>query len=277
MSAVEKVSKELQALIQKGSVITNVESTATGVRVTLSDGSTFDLTNGTNGKDGKNGADGKDGKPGSVVTIGSDGYWYIDGVKTEYKAQGKDGKDGKDGVDGKDGKDGADGKDGKDGVDGKDGKDATGIYYYPGTEGAENGFWVKVTVVGGNETKEVTTLRWAPKEEDRIGVVWTDGQLKLTNVKGYEGTLVIDLNADLKALVFTPEMVLDGQNAMEYIYIPYQPVTVGGKAENVKHAHMRHTADGWKDVENTYTVGATTSHSGAITSSTSFSAQKRLA
>lgn len=262
VSAVEKVSKELQALIQKGSVITNVESTATGVRVTLSDGSTFDLTNGTNGKDGKNGADGKDGKPGSVVTIGSDGYWYIDGVKTEYKAQGKDGKDGKDGVDGKDGKDGADGKDGKDGVDGKDGKDATGIYYYPGTEGAENGFWVKVTVVGGNETKEVTTLRWAPKEEDRIGVVWTDGQLKLTNVKGYEGTLVIDLNADLKALVFTPEMVLDGQNAMEYIYIPYQPVTVGGKAENVKHAHMRHTADGWKDVENTYTVGATTSHSG---------------
>lgn len=253
VSAVEKVSKELQALIQKGSVITNVESTATGVRVTLSDGSTFDLTNGTNGKDGKNGADGKDGKPGSVVTIGSDGYWYIDGVKTEYKAQGKDGKDGKDGVDGKDGKDGA---------DGKDGKDATGIYYYPGTEGAENGFWVKVTVVGGNETKEVTTLRWAPKEEDRIGVVWTDGQLKLTNVKGYEGTLVIDLNADLKALVFTPEMVLDGQNAMEYIYIPYQPVTVGGKAENVKHAHMRHTADGWKDVENTYTVGATTSHSG---------------
>ena len=49
VSAVEKVSKELQALIQKGSVITNVESTATGVRVTLSDGSTFDLTNGTNG------------------------------------------------------------------------------------------------------------------------------------------------------------------------------------------------------------------------------------
>lgn len=256
VSAVEKVSKELQALIQKGSVITNVESSAKGVKVTLSSGETFEITNGTNGadgKDGKDGAAGKDGKPGSVVTIGSDGYWYIDGVKTEYKAQGEKGDKGDQGETG---------AQGPQGPKGEDGKDATGIYYYPGTEGAEKGFWVKVTVVGGNETKEVTTLRWAPKEEDRIGVVWTDGQLKLTNVKGYDGTLTIDLNTYLKALVFKPEMVLDGQNAMEYIYIPYQPVTVGGKAENVKHAHMRHTADGWKDVENTYTVGATTSHSG---------------
>lgn len=95
VSAVEKVSKELQALIQKGSVITNVESSAKGVKVTLSSGETFEITNGTNGADGKDGKDGsagKDGKPGSVVTIGSDGYWYIDGVKTEYKAQGEKGE-----------------------------------------------------------------------------------------------------------------------------------------------------------------------------------------
>lgn len=256
VSAVEKVSKELQALIQKGSVITNVESSAKGVKVTLSSGETFEITNGTNGadgKDGKDGAAGKDGKPGSVVTIGSDGYWYIDGVKTEYKAQGEKGDKGDQGETG---------AQGPQGPKGEDGKDATGIYYYPGTEGAEKGFWVKVTVVGGNETKEVTTLRWAPKEEDRIGVVWTDGQLKLTNVKGYDGTLTIDLNTYLKALVFKPEMVLDGQNAMEYIYIPYQPVAIGPKEVGNKHAHMRHTADGWTTVENTYSVGATTSHEG---------------
>lgn len=256
VSAVEKVSKELQALIQKGSVITNVESSAKGVKVTLSSGETFEITNGTNGadgKDGKDGAAGKDGKPGSVVTIGSDGYWYIDGVKTEYKAQGEKGDKGDQGETG---------PQGPQGPKGEDGKDATGIYYYPGTEGAEKGFWVKVTVVGGNETKEVTTLRWAPKEEDRIGVVWTDGQLKLTNVKGYDGTLTIDLNTYLKALVFKPEMVLDGQNAMEYIYIPYQPVAIGPKEVGNKHAHMRHTADGWTTVENTYSVGATTSHEG---------------
>ena len=256
VSAVEKVSKELQALIQKGSVITNVESSAKGVKVTLSSGETFEITNGTNGadgKDGKDGAPGKDGKPGSVVTIGSDGYWYIDGVKTEYKAQGEKGDKGDQGETG---------AQGPQGPKGEDGKEATGIYYYPGTEGAEKGFWVKVTVVGGNETKEVTTLRWAPKEEDRIGVVWTDGQLKLTNVKGYDGTLTIDLNTYLKALVFKPEMVLDGQNAMEYIYIPYEPMTLGPKEEGLKHAHMRHTAAGWTPVENTYSVGATTSHEG---------------
>lgn len=256
VSAVEKVSKELQALIQKGSVITNVESSAKGVKVTLSSGETFEITNGTNGADGKDGKDGsagKDGKPGSVVTIGSDGYWYIDGVKTEYKAQGEKGEKGDQGETG---------PQGPQGPKGEDGKDATGIYYYPGTEGAEKGFWVKVTVVGDNETKEVTTLRWAPKEEDRIGVVWTDGQLKLTNVKGYDGTLTIDLNTYLKALVFKPEMVLDGQNAMEYIYIPYKPMTLGPKEEGLKHAHMRHTAAGWTTVENTYSVGATTSHEG---------------
>ena len=32
--------------------------------------------------------------------IGSDGYWYVNGQKTEYKAEGKDGQDGKDGKDG---------------------------------------------------------------------------------------------------------------------------------------------------------------------------------
>lgn len=239
VSAVEKVSKELQALIQKGAVITNVQSTAKGVTVTLSDGSTFDLTNGTNGTDGK---DGKDGKPGSVVTIGEDGYWYIDGVKTDKVAQGPQGPKG------------------DKGDKGDKGADATGVYYYPGTEGAEDGFWVKVTVVGANESKEVTTMRWAPKEEDRIAVVWTDNKLILKNVKGSDGPITIDLNAYLKALIYKPEMVLDGQNAMEYIYIPYQPVAIGSKEVGVKHAHMRHTADGWDTVENTYSVGQTTQH-----------------
>ena len=91
---------------------------------------------------------GKDGHT-PVVTIGADGYWYIDGVNTEVKAAGEDGKDGQDGVDGEDGKtpqitinsagywvidgvettiraegqDGVDGNDGQDGEDGVDGSD----------------------------------------------------------------------------------------------------------------------------------------------------------
>ena len=43
---------------------------------------------GMNGIDGKDGVDGKDGKDGITPTIeiSSDGYWVINGVKTEYKA-----------------------------------------------------------------------------------------------------------------------------------------------------------------------------------------------
>ena len=70
------------------------------------------------------------GKDGVTPTIEiKDGYWVINGVKTDTVAFGKDGKDGidgqdgKDGIDGQDGKDGIDGQDGKDGIDGQNGKD----------------------------------------------------------------------------------------------------------------------------------------------------------
>ena len=125
----------IQAKVNDGTAVTTVAKSDNGVVVTLANGTSYTITNGkdgVNGSNGKDGVDGKDGAAGTVVTIGEDGYWYIDGVKTNYPAAGKDGvdgKDGKDGVDGKDGKDGVDGKDGlngkdgKDGVDGKDGKD----------------------------------------------------------------------------------------------------------------------------------------------------------
>ena len=101
-----KAVQDIQAQIQKGYLLTAVNQTAGGVTITLSDGQTFNLTN------GKDGAAGKDG---DVWTIGDDGFWYKNGAVTPYKAIGTDGKDG---INGKDGKDGVDGKDGKDGKDG---------------------------------------------------------------------------------------------------------------------------------------------------------------
>lgn len=104
---------QLQSSINAGAVITSVTELSGepgGWKVTLSDGKTFDIKNGAKGADGEKGADGsivtigedgywyidgkktdvvakaQDGKAGSVVTIGDDGYWYIDGEKTEYKA-----------------------------------------------------------------------------------------------------------------------------------------------------------------------------------------------
>ena len=118
---------------------------------------------------------GKDGQSNTpTIEIGSDGYWYINGTKTDYKASGEqgeqgekgdkgdsgeqgeqgekgdsgekgsdgvngsDGKDGKDGIDGVDGSDGKDGINGSDGEDGVNGKSAYEIYKekygYEGTE-----------------------------------------------------------------------------------------------------------------------------------------------
>ena len=97
---------------------------------------------------------GKDGQSNTpTIEIGSDGYWYINGTKTDYKADGEKGEQGEkgergdkgdsgeqgekgdkgdkgdagekgsDGINGSDGKDGINGSDGKDGINGSDGKD----------------------------------------------------------------------------------------------------------------------------------------------------------
>lgn len=61
VTAVEQTVKELQEKINAGAVITDVQTTENGVKVTLSDGNSFTLENG------------KDGAAGSVVTIGDNG------------------------------------------------------------------------------------------------------------------------------------------------------------------------------------------------------------
>ena len=97
VAKVESALQDLQTQISDGAVITGVESTANGVTVTLSDGSSFTLTNGAdgqNGADGADGQDGADGKDGSVVTIGENGNWFIDGDDTGFPARGADGEGG---------------------------------------------------------------------------------------------------------------------------------------------------------------------------------------
>ena len=49
----------------------------------------------------------KPGDSAGAPYIGSDGYWYVNGQKTDYRAEGKDGKDGQNGKDGKDGLNGS--------------------------------------------------------------------------------------------------------------------------------------------------------------------------
>ena len=81
---------ELQKLVGQGKWVSSISSIENGFTVTMSDGSSHQIK-GINGKDGANG---KDGKNGTEWTIGEDGFWYVDGAKTENVAVAKDGKNG---------------------------------------------------------------------------------------------------------------------------------------------------------------------------------------
>ncbi len=112
---------DILAKIEAGQFVQKVEKIENGLRVTLGDGTTADIVNGQNGKDGVDGQDGQDGQDGkdgaaATIEINNEGYWVINGVPTNVKAQGEDGKDGADGADGQDGQDGTNGTDGKDGA-----------------------------------------------------------------------------------------------------------------------------------------------------------------
>ena len=78
---------ELQKLVGQGKWVSSISSIENGFTVNMSDGSSHQIK-------GINGKDGADGKNGTEWTIGEDGFWYVDGEKTENVAVAKDGKNG---------------------------------------------------------------------------------------------------------------------------------------------------------------------------------------
>jgi hypothetical protein len=77
----------LQKLVGEGKWVTNITSIENGFTVTMSDGTSQNVT----------GIKGADGKNGTEWTIGEDGFWYKDGEKTDSKAVATDGKPGTNG------------------------------------------------------------------------------------------------------------------------------------------------------------------------------------
>lgn len=67
IDGLRKSLDEIKKLIESGSVITSVAPINNGVKVTMSNGKTFEITNG------------KDGANGTVWTINEQGYWVKDG------------------------------------------------------------------------------------------------------------------------------------------------------------------------------------------------------
>ncbi len=216
---VDEVRSTLEALqtqVNEGATISGVEKTDNGVKVTLSDGKTFELTN------GKDGADGAAGTPGSVITIGENGNWFIDGKDSGWRAQGEKGEQGEQGPAGPQGPQGEPGTPGT-GV-------AGGIYYYPGTEGEFEGFWVKVEIdAEGNKTESNSGVAWTNPVAGGVSVVWDIYNETLTVDGVEEGTVVINLSRILKALVFAPELYLDGVEATKYEYLDGNYVTLEGQ------------------------------------------------
>ena len=198
----EMVSK-IQGQIDKGAILTGVSPVENGVKLTLSNGDSYTITNGKDGAKGADGAAGTPGTPGQdadIWKIGDDGYWYKNDAKTEWKAVGTDG---------------AAGTAGTPGAAGKDGK-----YYVPNPQ-------TGTFFVYGDGDKDAYDSGISYLASGIITATWTKDVLTLNGVKNEAGEqIVINLTTDLKALVFSPEYYYQGIEAFEMATYKFKPKTV---------------------------------------------------
>lgn len=181
-----KAIDQINTLISNGSVITNVTKGTDGVTITLSNGNSFDIKNGANGTNA------------AVWTIGTDGYWYKDNVKQDYKAVGADGTSGSAGTD--------------------------GCYYVPN---AETG---NFDIYNGDGTfKQATNIAW---KGTGVTAVENSTDVILYNVKKADGTMgsvTISKSNNLRSLVFVPQVYVDGVQGFTYDSYSYNALTLGNK------------------------------------------------
>lgn len=205
IDGLKKSLDEIKKLIESGSVITSVAPINNGVKVTMSNGKTFEITNGKDGKDGANG---------TVWTINDQGYWVKDGKVTEYKALGKDGAKGDKGEAGPKGDKGEKGADGK--------------YYVPN---AQTG---KFDLVENGKTTSTDISFLAP---GTITAVKDADFLKLFNVEGAESDpVMIPLTNSLKSLVFVPDFYYGGIQAFDFNTFAFKALTVAKVDANGDYA-----------------------------------------
>ena len=198
----EMVSK-IQGQIDKGAILTGVSPVENGVKLTLSNGDSYTITNGKDGAKGADGAAGAPGTPGKdadIWKIGDDGYWYKNETKTDWKAVGTDG---------------AAGAAGTAGTAGKDGK-----YYVPNPQ-------TGTFFVYGDGDKDAYDSGVSYLASGIITATWSRDVLTLNGVKNEAGEqIVINLTTDLKALVFSPEYYYQGIEAFEMATYKFKPKTV---------------------------------------------------
>ncbi len=215
----------------------------------MSNNKSYKIYNGAKGETGATGAQGEKGDKGDkgdtgaagadgvapVVTIGDNGNWFINGVDTgkpSWFINGVDtgkpsrGEKGETGATGATGAQGPQGEKGEKGDKGDAGvAGAKAVYYVPGTEGEEKGFWVKVDPNTNPETRTVTTEKWVGVDPNMVSAVMDKetGLLTLVNVQGAtdtdeNGNVNIALNNALRSLVFVGDIEdADGKVTRRYV------------------------------------------------------------
>ena len=199
----EMVSK-IQGQIDKGAILTSVSPVENGVKLTLSNGDSYTITNGKDGAKGADGAAGTPGTPGKdadIWKIGDDGYWYKNDAKTDWKAVGTDGAAG------------AAGTAGTPGAPGKDGK-----YYVPNPQ-------TGTFFVYGDGDKDAYDSGISYTSANVLTAIWSEDALVLNNVKDVEGgKVVINLTSKLLSLVFSPKAYWEGIETIPVYSFDYNPI-----------------------------------------------------
>lgn len=209
--------KDIQAQIKNGAILTSVTPVADGIKITLNEnGQSKDYTI-TNGKDGVAGKDGKSWEIGK-----NDNWWYNDGTGLKdsgLPSRGETGAPGAPGAPGKPGQNGA--------------------YYVPN---AETGFFDKYQ--DGKKVESTNIKFWG---EGTITATWEKNVLTLVGVKdAKDGKVVINLNSELRSLVFSPSYYVDGVEAINlaaYNYKSYYVKEVNANEDFSEDTPTQKTSD----------------------------------
>ena len=245
--------QDIQAQIKNGAILTSVTPVADGIKITLNEnGQSKDYTI-TNGKDGIAGKDGKSWE------IGDNGnWWYNDGTglkdshlpsRGEQGEQGAPGAQGPAGEKGEQGETGAQGPAGEKGETGAPGAPgAPGVQGKPGQNGAyyvpnaETGFFDKYQ--DGKKVESTNIKFWG---EGTITATWEKNVLTLVGVKdAKDGKVVINLNSELRSLVFSPSYYVDGVEAINlaaYNYRSYYVKEVNANEDFSEDTPTQKTSD----------------------------------
>ena len=225
---------------------------------------------------------GKDGQSNTpTIEIGSDGYWYINGTKTDYKASGEKGEQGEkgdkgdkgdsgeQGEKGDSGEKGEQGEKGSDGVDGVNGKSAYEIYKekygYEGTEeqwlddlvngrlALKDKYTVTFDSDGGSEVKsqEVSDGKKANEPDAPTNTGYTFGGwfVKTTewNFLAYTVTENVTLKAKWVANEYTLKFNSNGGNEIADIVVTYDGDYTLPEPKKENYVFL-----GWKEGETVY-------------------------